>query len=168
MLLPAANSSTPPATVGAWAPAVGVASVPSALPTPEVIPQHPTTPQLLEVLKGSQQPRTRQWAARTLTGFAQPTPTVVETLASVASADASDDVRDACLHGLLRFGIADPVLLAKVDWPQMDTDLHVREAAWRYVLFGTEASGSPRVREAAKALKEWFQSQSPIRTPGHS
>jgi hypothetical protein len=145
-----------------------MASVPSTLPTPDVIPQNPTIPQLLELLKSCQQPKTRQWAARTLAGFAQPTPTVVETLARAASADASDDVRDACLHGLLHFGIADPALLAKVDWPQMDDDLHVREAAWRHVLFGTEASGSPRVREAAKALKEWFHSQPPARTPGHS
>jgi hypothetical protein len=143
-------------------------SPPPANPTPIDTHQNSTIAQLLASLKSSASPKARQWAAQALSASAEPTPTVLQALASGASADSSNDVRDACLHGLLHFGVADPAVLAQVDWPQMDEDPHVREAAWRLVLFGTEASGTARVREAAKTLKQWFQSQSPGGTPGRS
>jgi hypothetical protein len=93
---------------------------------------------------------------------------VVHVLVNVAAADASTDVRDACLQSLLQLGVSDPVVLAKADWPRIDSDVHVREAVWRFVLFGTEPGINPRVREGAKTLNQWFQSRPSAVRPSQS
>ena len=140
-------------------PAAISASAPSTIPTPANAGQPPTVSQLLVLLMSSESPNTRQWAAESLTSHEERSPTVVHALVSGAATDASVDVRDACLQSLLQLGISDPVTLAKADWPLIDGDPRVREAVWRYVLFGTEMRENPRVREGAKALNQWFQSR---------
>jgi hypothetical protein len=133
--------------------------VPSTILPPANAGQPPTVSQLLVLLMSSESPNTRQWAAKSLPAHGERTSTVVHALVSGAATDASFDVRDACLQSLLQLGISDPVTLAKADWPLIGGDPRVREAAWRHVLYGTEAGGNPRVLEGAKALNQWFQSR---------
>ncbi len=124
--------------------------------------------QLVACLRSSPSPDKRMWAVQSLISCGETSPTVVQALMSGTATDTSDLVRFACLRGLLQLGITDPALLAKLDWPQIDGDLHVREAAWRLYLFGSEAPSDPRVREAAKELNQCLPSRPGIPMPGQS
>jgi hypothetical protein len=96
--------------------------------------------QLTILLHSSTYPDVREWAVACLVSKSESTPPVVQALVRAAGTDTSADVRLACLRGLLKMRAADASLPATASRLQRDKD--------------------PRVRDAAKALDQWIQSQS--------
>jgi hypothetical protein len=111
------------------------------VPPPVPLEAGPCDPsQTLALLRGSTNPEVREWAAASLAQRGEPTPSVVQELASSAVLDGSAEVRLACLRGLLKLRAAAPTLAVTASRLQGDRDA--------------------RVRDAAKTLDQWLQSQS--------
>jgi hypothetical protein len=111
-------------------------------------PQTVSAWQLLLLLRNSTQDDVRAHAANSLADHEKPTPAVVRALVSSAGADASSEVRLACLKTLLKLRVNDPTLPSTLMRLQTDQD--------------------SRVRDAAKALHEQLQSRADIPTPPRS
>jgi HEAT repeat protein len=110
--------------------------------------QTPSAWQLLLLLRNSSHDDVRAHAANSLADHEKPTPAVVQALVSSAGADASSEVRLACLKTLLKLRVNDPTLPSTLMRLQTDQDA--------------------RVRDAAKALHQQLQSRANAATPPRS
>lgn len=118
----------------------------------------PNVPQLSVVLKGSEFPSQRAWAAESLAAADWKShPEVVATLLTAANQDPAGTVRAECVHSLARMKVNTPQVISAIQVLKGDVDSRVRnEAAQALMEMGVSQTGTtvPAVAADASAPAE--------------